>query len=185
MSPLLENLTHRGDVDLHLVAHMKQERAWVLQSPFNVRNDDVGPCAKTVPFRLYGKSQTDYVVASMQSKNAFNPHIGVSLKFNLAGHFGRRESYLGVALAFEDFCVHFVVAARISAVSAGSIHDYQAAGRAIGWIEVNGPMLERKSAVHSMESGGDRELDPGVRWIEFESHFLRAKRVRAHAKNRN
>jgi hypothetical protein len=32
-----------------------------------------------------------------------------------------------------------------------------------------------------MESGGNRELDPGVRWIEFESHFLRAKLFRARA----
>jgi len=50
---------------------------------------------------------------------------------------------------------------------------------------VNRPMLERESAVHSMESGGDRELDPGVRWVKFESHFLRAKPFRAYAKNRN
>ena len=111
MSPLLLDLADCGDVDLHLVADMKQERAWVLQSPFDVRNDDVGPCAKAVPFCLHGKSQSDYVVASMQSENAFNPHIGVSLKLESAGHFGGRESNLGIALAFEDFCVHFVVAA--------------------------------------------------------------------------
>ena len=103
MSPLLLDLAGCGDVDLHLVADMKQERAWVLQSPFNVRNDDVGPCAKTVFFRLYGKSQSDYVVASMQFENAFNLHRGVSLKLESAGHFGRSESYLGIALAFEDF----------------------------------------------------------------------------------
>ena len=128
MFALLENLAHRGDVDLNLVADMKQERAWVLQSPFNVRNDDVGPCAKTVSFGLHRKSQSHFVVASMQAENALNLHSGVSLKFDLARHFGGRESYLGVALAFEDFCVHFVVAARISAVSAGTIHDYQSAG---------------------------------------------------------
>ena len=111
MSPLLLNLAHCGDVDLDLVADMKQERAWVLQSPFDVRNNDVGPRGKTVRFGLYGKSQSDYVVASMQSENAFNLRTGVSLRFDLAGHFGGRESYLGVALAFEDFRVHFVVAA--------------------------------------------------------------------------
>ena len=111
MSPQLLDLADPADVDLHLVADMKQERAWVLQSPFNVRNDDVGPCAKTVPFRLHEKGQSHRVVDAMQSDNAFNLHTGVSLKFDLAGHFGRRESYLGVALAFEDFCVHFVVAA--------------------------------------------------------------------------
>jgi hypothetical protein len=93
-----------------------------------------------------------------------------------------RESNLGVALAFQDFLVHFVVATRISGVSAGSIHDYQAAGRAIGWIEMNGSTLKRESSAHGMESGCQCELDPGIRWIEFESHFLRAKRFRVQAK---
>jgi hypothetical protein len=36
-----------------------------------------------------------------------------------------RESNFGVALAFQDFLVHFVVATRIFGVSAGSIHDYR------------------------------------------------------------
>jgi hypothetical protein len=139
---------------------------------------------RLLPYGLHGKSQSHRMVASMQSENAFNPHIGVSLKFDLAGHFGGRESYLGVMLAFEDFGVHFVVAARISAVPTGSIHDYHAAGRAIGWIKVNGPTLERESSVHRMESGGQCELDPGVRWIEFESRFLRAKRFRARAESK-
>jgi hypothetical protein len=81
--------------------------------------------------------------------------------------------------------VHFAVATRISGVSAGSIHDYQAAGRAIGWIEMNYPTLKRESSVHGMESGCQCELDPGVRWIEFESRFLRAKRFRVPGNSRN
>jgi hypothetical protein len=107
VSPLLLNLAHCGDVALDLVADMKQERAGVLQSPFDVRNNDVGPCAKTAPYGLYGKSQSHRMVASMQSENAFNLRIGVSLKFDLAGHFGGRGSNLGVALAFQDFCRAF------------------------------------------------------------------------------
>ena len=130
MPLLLLNLADCSDVDLDLVVDMKHERAWVLQAPFDIRNNDVGPRAKIVPFGLHGKNQSHRMVDSMQSENAFNPHIGVSLKLESAGHFGGRESNLGVALAFEDFCVHFVVATRISAVSAGSIHDYRAAGRA-------------------------------------------------------
>jgi hypothetical protein len=145
----------------------------------------VGPHAKTVSFRLHGKSQSHYVVASMQSDNAINLHLRVSLRFDLAGHSGGRENNLGIALAFQDFLVHFVVATRISGVSAGSIHDYRAAGRAIGWIEMNCPTLKRESSVHGMENGCQCELDPGVRWIEFESHFLRAKRFRVQANSRN
>jgi len=38
--------------------------------------------------------------------------------------------------------------------------------------------------MHRMESGGQYELDPGIRWIEFESHFLRAKRFRAQANSK-
>jgi hypothetical protein len=76
-----------------------------------------------------------------------------------------------LALAFQISCV---VATRVFGVSAGSIHDYRAAGRAIGWIEMNCRTLKRESSVHGMESGCQCELDPGVRWIEF-SHFLRAK----------
>ena|SRR5580692_5491913 len=45
-------------------------------------------------------------------------------------------------------------------------------------------MLERESSVHRMESGGQCELDPGVRWIEFESRFLRAKLFRARANSK-
>jgi hypothetical protein len=78
-----------------------------------------------------------------------------------------------------------LVATRISGVSAGRIRDYQAAGRAIGWIEMNCPTLNRESSVHGMESGCQCELDPGVLWIEFESHFLRAKRFRVRANSRN
>jgi hypothetical protein len=36
-----------------------------------------------------------------------------------------------------------------------------------------------------MKSGCQWELDSGVRWIEFESHFLRAKRFRVQANSRN
>jgi hypothetical protein len=66
------------------------------------------------------------------------------LKFDLAGHFGGRERNLGVGLTFKNLRVHFVVATRVSAISGRSLHDYQAAGRAIGWIEVNGPTLKAK-----------------------------------------
>jgi hypothetical protein len=82
---------------------VKQERAWVVQSPFDVWNDEVGPHAKTVSFRLQGKSQSHYVVASMQSENAINLHLRVSLKFDLAEHSGGREGNLGLALALQDF----------------------------------------------------------------------------------
>ncbi len=96
-----------------------------------------------------------------------------------------RESNLGVALAFQDFLVHFVVATRIFGVSAGSIHDYRAAGRAIGWIEMNCRTLKRESSVHGMESGCQCELDPGVRWIEFEVISCAQKRFRVQANSRN
>jgi hypothetical protein len=137
------------------------------------------------PFVCTGKVRVITVVASMQSDNAINLHLRVSLRFDLAGHSGGRESNLGVALAFQDFLVHFVVATRISGVSAGSIHDYRAAGRAIGWIEMNCPTLKPESSVHGMESGCQCALDPGIRWIEFEGHFLRAKRFRVQANSRN
>jgi len=130
MSPLLLNLAHPGDVDLDLVANVKKERAWVLQSPFNVWNGDVGPGAKTVSFGLNGQGESKGMIGPVESEDTINLHIGISLKLESAGHFGGRKSNLGVALTFEDFRVHFVVAARISAVSTGSIHDYQAAGRA-------------------------------------------------------
>jgi hypothetical protein len=54
---------------------------------------------------------------------AFNLHLRVSLKFDLAGHFGGRESNLGLALTFQNLRVHFVVVTRISATSGRSIHD--------------------------------------------------------------
>jgi hypothetical protein len=76
------------------------------------------------PFVCTGKVRVITVVASMQSDNAINLHLRVSLRFDLAGHSGGRESNLGVALAFQDFLVHFVVATRISGVSAGSIHAF-------------------------------------------------------------
>jgi hypothetical protein len=50
---------------------------------------------------------------------------------------------------------------------------------------MNCPTLKRESSVHGMESGCQCELDPGLRWIEFESHFLRAKRFRVQANSRN
>jgi len=43
----------RVDVNVYLFAYVKNERAWVLQSPSHIWNNNVGAGAEILPLRLY------------------------------------------------------------------------------------------------------------------------------------
>jgi len=122
-----QNPTYCGDVDFHLIAHVEKEHAGILQSPCDVRNDNVGSGANTVPFRLHRHGQGHGMLGPVQLEDAVDLYAGVVLKVGFAGHLARRERDLGVALALQDFLVHFVVTTLVSTVAAGSVDDNQAA----------------------------------------------------------
>ena len=63
---------------------MEDERAGILQSPCEVRNDNVGSGAKFVPFHLHGHGQGQGMVGSVQPENAIELDSRVSLKFDFA-----------------------------------------------------------------------------------------------------
>lgn len=151
---------------------MEDERAGILQSPCDVWNDDVGSGAKSVSFHLHGQGQAHGMVASMQLENAVELDRRVSPQFDFAGQSGRRESDLGKALAFENLLVHFVVAALVAAVTAGSVDDDEAAGRASRLVEVNRPAFDREGSMHGMESSRQGELDVRVSRVKIERHLL-------------
>ena len=130
---------------------MEEEGAGILQSPRDVGNHHVGPGAKTVSFHLHGYGQSHGMIGSVQPEYAVDLDTRVSLQLDFAYQFGGRESDLGVALALQDFLVHFVVATLVLSVAAGSVDDNQAAGRARRRIEVNRPTLQREGSMHAIE----------------------------------
>ena len=176
---MLWHMTHGADFDLHLVAYVKQERAWILQSPFDVWDNEVGPRAEVVSLRLHRESQGDWVFSSVEFENAFDLHFGVAPKVDSTGQLGGCEGDLGITLALQNLLVHLMVASLIPGVAAGSIDYDQAAGRAGRWVEVNRSSLESEGSMHRVERSGQGELDPGVGWIEFERHVLCQKRFSA------
>jgi hypothetical protein len=91
------------------------------------------------------------MIGSVQPEYAVDLDTRVSLQLDFAYQFGGRESDLGVALALQDFLVHFVVATLVLSVAAGSVDDNQAAGRARRRIEVNRPTLQREGSMHAIE----------------------------------
>lgn len=171
----------RCDVDLNFIVHVKQERVWVFQPPCDVRNDDVGVKVKTVPFRVHGHGQRHGMVRPVQPENALDLHFRVTIERDFARHPGGREIDLWIALAFQNFLVHLVVATLVSTLAAGSVDDNESSGGTRCRVEVNRSALEHEGSMHAVESGFQRETDLGVRGIEFERCLLGPKRSNAQA----
>src|SRR5580692_8518834 len=109
---------------------MKNECAWVLQAPGHIWNNNVGADAEILPLCLYRQGQGYGMIGAVQLENAIDLHAGSSLRVDSTGHPRRCECDFGVALAFQDFLMHFVVATCVSAVTASRVDHYKATGRA-------------------------------------------------------
>lgn len=79
----LQHTACRAYVNLYLFADAQNERAWVLQAPRHVWNNNVSPSRKILTLHLYRETQRHRMIGAVQFKDTVDLHAGVSLKGEL------------------------------------------------------------------------------------------------------
>lgn len=117
----------RVNVNFNRFADPKHERAWVLDTPLHIRNREVsvgGPVIREY-LDLYWHRQ--FVVSAVNGKNSVHLNVRSAQCGHVALHAIRAKTDFREAVAFQNFLVHFVVAAAIAALSGSGIDDKIAA----------------------------------------------------------
>jgi hypothetical protein len=161
-----------SDVDGDLVDDMQKEIAWVLQSPLHVGNVDVSRDLRIPAICLDVDRKRHFMIPPVHAKLARYSHFGSAIRVDLASDLSRHENDFRKFGAFENFAVHLLIAAAVSAVAAGCVHDDGAADFAARRIEPDGAALGGKRSMNRVRNVAEREFDFRLRRVELNDGFL-------------
>lgn len=173
-------------VDIDAVGDSQKESARVFQTPLYIRNRKFGSrlgglsLCSGLDFEVEGH----LVVLAVNFHDACDSDLRRALWRDCSLDSARHENDLRKLWGFQDFLVHFFIAAFIAALAAQRVYYNGAAGSAFGWIEMNLAALQFECAVHGMKRRSEGELDGALRGIDPKYGFLRM-RVRCGKKRNN
>src|SRR5882762_4179903 len=169
---IAHDLPHGMDVDFHLVARAQNERARVLQSPFDVRNRDVHRYLQLRAGWLDVDRKSHIVVLAVEAELSRHFELRWAFRVEHAFRLDGREDDFRVLATLQDFVMHAAVAASITAVSAGCVHDDRASHFARRRVEADGTAFKFECSFNGMKSAAKLELDFRLRWVKLSGNFL-------------
>lgn len=156
------------DGEVNLVTHAQEKRAWVLQSPFHVRNRKCSRRRGIAILYVGVDGQRHGMRLAMHAEFAIYHEMRLAPAAEGTSKPLRAEDDFGIFIAFQNLLVHLLVAGFVAAVSAGCIHHDFAGRLAAGIIQFNGAPFEPKLAMDGVHNTAETEIDFALRGIKRE-----------------
>ncbi len=112
------------------------------------------------------------MIQPVQAKLASYFHLRSAIRGDCARDLPGRENNFRKFGAFENFAMHLLVAASVSGVSAGRVHDNGAADFAAGRIETDRATFEGEFSMHRVHVAAERKFNLRLRRVELNDGFL-------------
>jgi len=160
-------------LNFHRVVHPQEEVTRILQAPIDERHAEFSTAAPVISGELRANGEGKFVLSAVQHKDSVHLSGEDALRGDGSFDAVRAKDHLRIALTFENFLVHFLVARVVVGLATGRVrHDFPAC-LAIRGIEMNGSALQCKRPMHRVQGASERPIQFASRRIDSEDDLIR------------